>query len=259
MSRVVRIFETPQDFYEAAANIVIEAANSAIAARGSFGVALSGGNTPRSLYALLTTDPWRARIDWSRVLFFFGDERHVSPDHPDSNYRMANEALLSKLSLRPDQVWPIKGEYPDAAKAAIEYEQVLREQLPPAANGIPQFDLVLLGLGPDGHTLSLFPGTKALDVPAGRLAVSNWVGKFFTDRITITAPVANQARQVVFLVRGVDKQLPLKAVLEGPFEPLQLPAQLIQPSTAPVLWLLDGEAAGLLAEPGKTDRHSNPA
>lgn len=257
MNRLVRIFETAQDFYEAAAGAFVEAANGAIADRGAFRVALSGGNTPRGLYALLTTDPWRGRIDWTRVFFFFGDERHVPPDHPDSNYRMANEALLSKLSLRPHQVWPIKGECPDAAKAAAEYEQVLREQIAPAANGIPQFDLVLLGLGPDGHTLSLFPGTKALDAPADRLAVSNWVGKFFTDRITITAQVANQARRVVFLVRGADKQLALKAVLEGPFEPFQLPAQLIQPSAAPVVWLLDGEAARLLAEPGKKTRDSN--
>jgi len=247
LSRAVHIFETAQDFYAAASGAFVGAAKGAIAARGHFRVALSGGNTPRALYQLLTTDPWRALVDWPHVSFFFGDERHVPPDHPDSNYRMANEALLSKLSLRSDQVWPIKGEYPEAPKAAAEYEQVLREQLPPGPNGIPQFDLVLLGLGPDGHTLSLFPGTKALDVPAGRLAVSNWVGKFFTDRITITAPVANQARQVVFLVRGADKQLALKGVLEGPFEPLQLPAQLIQPSAAPLLWLLDAEAAALLS------------
>lgn len=247
MSRVVRACETAQDFYAAAAGAFVEAANSAIASRGSFRVALSGGNTPRELYALLAAEPWRARIDWTRVVFFFGDERHVPPDHPDSNYRMANEALLSKLSLLPQQVWRIKGEYPVAAQAAAEYEQVLREHLPHGAGGIPQFDLVLLGLGPEGHTLSLFPGTKALTAPAERLVVSNWVGKFFTDRITITAQVANQARQAVFLVRGADKQLALKAVLEGPFEPSQLPAQLIQPSAAPLLWLLDAEAAGLLS------------
>ena len=247
MKPELKICQSAEQFFQSAAEMFTAAAGDAIAEHGRFYVALSGGHTPRDLFSMLSGDPWRSRIDWGRVVFLWGDERHVPPDHADSNYRMANEALLSRLSLRPDQVWRMKGEYPEASRAAEEYEQVLRENLPKSgANGIAQFDLVMLGMGSEGHTLSLFPGTKALDAPANRWVVSNWVGKLYTDRITITAQVANHARKVVFLVRGEDKQPALKAVLEGPFEPAQLPAQLIQPVAAPLVWLLDPEAAGML-------------
>src|SRR5262249_40944214 len=160
--------------------------------------------------------------------FFWGDERHVPPDHPDSNYRMANEALLSKIGAKPEQVFRMTGENPDAAAAASDYERRLREYFGTAPGAFPGFDLILLGMGPDGHTASLFPGTKALD-EMERLVISNWVGKFYTDRITFTAPLINNAATVMFMVGGADKAPALKAVLEGPYEPAQLPSQMIRP------------------------------
>ncbi len=248
----IRVVEEEAAFYRAAADLFVEAARAAVAARGRFTVALSGGSTPKGIYSLLANDAkWREAVEWGKVLFFWGDERHVAPDHPDSNYRMAHEALLSKLAIDYEgQVFRVKGEIADAGAAAAEYEAVMRRHLPPSTSagseGWPEFDLVLLGMGPEGHTLSLFPGTKALS-ESSRWVTSNWVGKLYTDRITATAPVANNAGKVVFLVRGADKQPALKAVLEGPHEPDQLPAQLIQPVKAPLLWLLDRDAAGMLS------------
>src|SRR5437879_382202 len=157
---------------------------------------------------------------------------------------MARETLLSRVPA--GQVFRIKGEAPDASAAAAEYEQDLRAFFKLADGEFPRFDLVLLGMGPDGHTASLFPGTKALR-ERQRLVVSNWVGKFFTDRITLTPPVLNNAARVMFLVNGEDKALALKGVLEGPFEPEQLPAQLIQPQNGRLLWLVDAAAGSMLS------------
>lgn len=247
MKPLIRTIAGEAAFYAAGADLFVESAQAAIAAKGRFSVALSGGSTPKGIYALLASeDPWRNSVDWSKVAFFWGDERHVPPDHPDSNYRMANEALLSRLPIDAGrQVFRIKSEMTDAAAAAAEYETVLKQELL-ASSGWPELDLMLLGMGPEGHTLSLFPGTKALEEKS-RWVISNWVGKFYTDRITMTAPVANHAAKVVFLVRGADKQLALKAVLEGPYEPSQLPAQLIEPVKQPLMWLIGEEAAGLLS------------
>jgi 6-phosphogluconolactonase len=180
---------------------------------------------------------------------FWGDERHVPPDHPDSNYRMANEVLLSQVPIPPANVHRIKSEHPDARQAADDYEQTLQAFFRLAAGQHPRFDLIFLGLGPEGHTASLFPGTQALH-ETHRLVVSTWVGKFFTDRITLTPPVLNNAAGVVFLVSGEDKALALKAVLEGHDEPEQLPAQLIRPAHGRLLWLVDRAAASLL-QPGQ--------
>ena len=195
---------------------------------------------------MLATDPvLRAQMPWDKLHFFFGDERHVPPDSPESNFRMAQETLFSKAPIAPEQIARMKGEYPEAARAAREYEQVLRQFFGLTHGQFPRFDLVLLGMGPDGHTASLFPGTKALHEQE-RLVVSNWVGKLYTERITLTAPVLNNAARVIFLVQGEDKALALKAVLEGPFEPEQLPAQLIQPHNGTLLWLVDSTAGHFL-------------
>ena len=232
-----------------AAEEFLRSINEAIARKGSFTVALSGGSTPRPLYSLLADDPaFRSKIPWSKIHFFFGDERHVPPDHPDSNFRMVNEALFSKGLVHPDQISRIRAEYPDAEKGALEYEQALRAYFNLKDGEYPAFDLLLLGMGEEGHTLSLFPGTKALHASA-RIVVRNWIGKLFTQRITLTAPVANQANRVIFLVTRPDKALALKAVLEGPYEPEQLPAQLIQPASGSLLWLVDQNAASRLATP----------
>jgi len=212
-----------------------------------FYVALSGGSTPKALYSMLADDATlRSKIPWTKLHFFFGDERHAPPDSPESNFRMAHEALFAKGVVEPEQITRIRGEYPDAEKAALEYEQALRAYSNLKDGEYPRFDLVLVGMGEEGHCLSLFPGTKALHA-SPRIVVRNWVGKLFTERITLTAEAANQANRVLFLVTRSDKALALKAVLEGPYEPEQLPAQLIQPVSGNLLWLVGQAAASKLA------------
>lgn len=196
------------------------------------------------MFSLLVNE---AGIPWDKIHFFWSDERHVPPDHPDSNYRMAREAMLSKLPISDTQIWRIRGEYPDASRAAAEYEAVLRSEFQVPDGQFPVFDLVMLGMGPEGHTASLFPGTKALRETT-RFVVSNWVGKFYTDRITMTAPLLINARAILFLIHGDDKALALKGVLEGPVEPDQLPAQLLLSSGAKCLWLIDEMAGKMLSK-----------
>lgn len=230
--------------HETAAGMFAAAAVEAIDARGRFSVALAGGTTPKGVYTFLADDPGlRAQVPWDRVHFFWGDERHVPPDHPDSNFRMAQAAMLDRLAIDPAHVWRIKGEYPSASRAADEYEHDLLAFFGP---GVPQLDLVLLGMGPDGHTASLFPGTDALH-ERRRLAVSNRVNKLDTDRITLTPPVLNNASDVLFLVHGADKAEALTAVIDGPYHPDLLPAQMIRPQRGRLRWLVDPSAARLLS------------
>jgi 6-phosphogluconolactonase len=243
----IKIFPDADALSSAAAAEFVRSAQEAARAKGAFTVALSGGSTPRALYSRLASDPaLRAQVPWEKINFFWGDERHVPPDHPDSNFRMASEAMISRAPVSPAQIWRIKGELPEANDAASDYEQRLREFFHLADGQLPRFDLVLLGMGPDGHTASLFPGTKALH-ETRRLVVANWIGKFYAQRITLTAPVLNNAACVMFLVQGEDKAPALKAVLEGPFEPEQLPAQLIRPSSGNVIWLVDSSASHMLS------------
>src|SRR5260370_423477 len=184
-----------------AAQEFVQVAAPAVREKGFFNVALAGGSTPKALYSLLVDDPTlRSQVPWDKIHLFFGDERHVAPDHPDSNFRMATEAMISKAPLKPQQVTRIKGEYPDAGHAALEYEKALREYFKLKDGEYPRFDLVLAGMGNEGHTLSLFPGTKALHAD-GRVAVRNWVGKLYTERITLTAPAASNA--AVSVMRSV--------------------------------------------------------
>jgi 6-phosphogluconolactonase len=242
MSPEIVIVPDTEALFHAAAAEFVTAATRAVRAKGHFDVVLSGGSTPKGLFSLLAGN---SDVPWEQVRYFWGDERHVPPDHPDSNFRMANEALLSKIGAKPEQVWRMAGENPNAAAAASDYERQLREYFAITAGQVPRFDLVLLGMGPDGHTASLFPGTKALD-ERERLVVSNWVGKFYTDRITLTAPVLNHAAMVMFMVSGADKAPALKAVLEGPHEPAQLPSQLIRPEQGRLLWLIERAAGTML-------------
>ncbi len=246
MNREIGILADGAAIAERAAQEFVQAAAEAVRIKGSFNVALAGGSTPKALYSLLVNDPaLRSQVPWDKMHLFFGDERHVAPDHPDSNFRMALEAMISKSPLKPEQVTRIKGEYPDADEAALEYEKALREYFKLKADEYPRFDLVLAGMGNEGHTLSLFPGTKALH-PDGRLVVRNWIGKLCTERITLTAPAASNAALIIFMVTGADKAPALKAVLEGPFEPEQLPAQLLQPQNGKLLWLVDTAAGSML-------------
>jgi 6-phosphogluconolactonase len=245
-NREVRILDDGATIAKYVAQRVVEIATKAVTEKGSFDIVLSGGSTPKTLYTLLVDDlALHSQFPWNKTHFFFGDERHVKPDDAESNYRMANEAMLSKAPLKPEQIFRIKGEYTEAAQAALEYEQVLMSHFKLSAGQFPRFDVVLLGMGPEGHTASLFPGTKALN-ETHRLVVHNWVGKVLMDRITLTAPAINSAANVIFMITGADKAPALAAVLEHVYEPDQLPAQLIQPANGDLLWLADTAAGSLL-------------
>jgi len=243
----VRILTNIDAIAKRSAQDFVQSATQAVSEKGSFSVALAGGSTPKALYSLLASDAaLRSQVPWDKMYVYFGDERSVGPDHADSNFRMATDTMLAKVPLKPEQVFRIKGEYKDTEKAAQEYEQVLRTSFKIAEGQFPRFDLVFLGIGNEGHTASLFPGTKALH-ETKRLVVRNWVGKLYTNRITLTAPAINNAARVIFMITGADKALALKGILEGPYEPEQLPAQLIQPPNGKVVWLVDTIAGGMLS------------
>ena len=221
-------------------------AGQSIASAGRFSVALSGGSTPRALYRLLAEPPFRGAIDWARVHIFWGDERFVPPNHPDSNYRAALEALVSRVPIPTENVHRIPTKVTDPKTAAAQYEETLRRFFAPPEGEVPRFDLVLLGLGPDGHTASLFPGSPALDEDS-RLVVATYVSKLAAWRLTLTPPVLRGARHVIFLVSGPDKAAVLRDVLEGPHDPHRLPAQLVRPQDGDLTWLVDDAAASLLS------------
>lgn len=241
----IRTLTTPQELFEAGAELVAHAAKEAVDERGRFTIALSGGSTPRNLYNLLATNA-RNTLPWDKMFFFFGDERHVPPTDKESNFRMADEAILSKIAVPQGNVFRILAENPDAAAAADAYEQRLQKFFSLAPGQLPVFDLILLGLGPDGHTASLFPGTGALQEKS-RLVVANWVEKFNTHRITFTLPVLNAARCVAFLVSGTDKAAALEAVLQSDAPSEQYPAKLVHPANGKLIWLVDRAAASGLA------------
>jgi 6-phosphogluconolactonase len=214
-----------------------------------FTIALSGGSTPRDLHELLAGDPAiRDRLPWHHLHFFWGDERHVPPDHPQSNYRMAHESLFSLAPVPSENIHRVPAEKPDAALAAEKYEQELQTFFGLDVGQLPRFDCILLGMGSDGHTASLFPNTEALR-ESNRLVVANWVDKFKSYRVTLTVPVLNRADLVVFLVSGHDKAEALKEVLQGDRQPDRFPAQLIRPDPGKLLWIVDRVAARLLTNP----------
>jgi 6-phosphogluconolactonase len=241
-SRIIQRFSAPADLFRGAADEFVRLGCDATSAHGRFTVALSGGSTPRSLYSLLAKD--YADFSWSRTFLFFGDERHVPPTDPDSNYRMVNEALLSHLPIPAGNVYRVHAENPDAALAAAEYEERLRRFFNLQPGEFPRFDLIFLGLGPDGHTASLFPDSEGLKEQS-RLVIANWVEKFKTHRITFTFPVLNHAAEVMFLASGPDKAEMVREVLEGKNAP-PLPAQQVQPDGR-LVWMLDEAAAAKLS------------
>lgn len=243
-SAEIRTLTTPQELFAAAAEEVIRAANAAVARSGRFTIALSGGSTPKNLFNLLATNA-RTTFPWDRTFFFWGDERHVPPTDAESNYRMADETMLSKIPVPAGNVFRIAAENPDAAVAADAYEKTLQTFFALAPGAFPQFDLILLGMGPDGHTASLFPGTDGLQEKT-RLVIANWVEKMKTHRITLTLPVLNAAREVAFLVSGTDKAPVLKAVLESDAPGEQYPSKLVRPTDGRLLWILDRAAASQL-------------
>lgn len=239
----IRIFADPDLLAAAAADEVVVCATSAISEQGIFRVVLAGGTTPRRLYELLAEEPRRSRVAWSRVEVFWGDERMVSPEHPDSNYRMARESLLSHVPIPETQIHPISGEL-EPGRAADLYERELR-----AVTGqeIPEFDLVLLGLGEDGHVASLFPGSAAV-LEGRRLAVAVFSPKRPSGRVSLTLPLLNRARNVFFLASGAAKAKTVACILRQQGSPPEapLPASLVRPQKGRLLWLLDCQAAAML-------------
>jgi len=240
--RIVEVLPAPADLFRAAAEEFVRVGRAAIAEHGRFTVALSGGSTPRSLYSLLANK--YADFPWSQTFLFFGDERHVPPDHSDSNYRMVNEALLSKVPVPAGNVYRVPAENPDAAAVAAAYEENLRRFFQLRPDEFPRFDLILLGLGTDGHTASLFPDSAGLKEQS-RLVLANWVEKFKTHRITFTFPVLNHAANVMFLACGSDKADMVRQILEGENTP-PFPAQQVQPD-GKLLWMLDEAASAKLS------------
>jgi 6-phosphogluconolactonase len=230
----------------AAADEFLRAARNAINKNGRFTVALSGGSTPKAIFGLLAVDEaeGRDKLSWDKVQAFFGDERHVPPDHPDSNYRMASEALLSKVPIPPANVYRIRTEL-DAARAALEYENEIRSAFGSRVGEIPRFDLIMLGMGPDGHTASLFPGSAALKEQSV-LVSANWVEKFNSHRITFTYRLLNAAAEVLFVAGGTDKAEMLSNVLRGDPSGRTYPAQDVRPASGRLLWLVDEAAARTL-------------
>ena len=227
----LEILGTPEDLARAAAELFVARSSEAVAQQGSATIALSGGSTPKLLYRLLAdpNEPFREQVAWSRIQFFWADERHVPPDHPESNFRMANEAMLAHVPLTRENVHRIMSENPNAAEVAEQYEEVVPRR----------FDLVLLGLGTDGHTASIFPGSEVLH-ETKRLVAAPWVEKLKSYRITMTLPLINNAASVVFLVSGAEKAEIVKKVLQGP---KRYPAQEVRPINGELILMLDLEAA----------------
>ena len=234
----------------AAAELFVEHARQAVANCGRFSVVLSGGSTPRRTYELLSAPPARDQVPWERVHIFWGDERCVPANDPRSNSRMARRALLDRVPIPPGQIHPIScGQEP--RESAEHYEGVVRAFF---AEGPPRFDLVFLGLGENGHTASLFPGTSVLD-ERRRWAAEVYVAEQRLFRVTLTAPLLNQAAILAFLVSGAGKAAVLREVLDGPEDPQRLPAQLIRPTNGSVRWLVDRAAGSLVRadeKPGQT-------
>ena len=239
----LHILPTPEEAARAAAEFVVDLAERCARSQGRFSIALSGGSTPRQLYQILASPPYAERMAWDRWNVFWSDERCVPPDHKDSNYRMAREALLDQVPIPPAHVHRMRGEV-EPQTAAEEYETVLREAF---QTPVTSFGLILLGIGEDGHTASLFPDTQALR-EKHRLVVANWAPHLQSHRITFTFPLINAAKMVAFLVTDDSKAGVLRGVLEPtPGEPV-LPAAMVHPTNGTVQWFLTKEAARLLKE-----------
>ncbi len=245
----LRILHDSTELANEAAELFAWLGTQAIEQGGLFRVVLSGGSTPRLLYAALASGTFSGQLDWKRVEFYFGDERCVPPDHPESNFKMAEEAFLGPLKIAPEQIFRMKGEMKEPDEAASQYETLIRERFGVATPAWPSFDLILLGLGEDAHTASLFPDTPALG-EQGRLVVANQSPKGVKNRLTLTAAVINQAQAVVFLVSGASKVEAVWSVLEGHdrqglqgTDTARFPARLIRPVKGRLIWLLDQAAA----------------
>jgi 6-phosphogluconolactonase len=235
--------------------LFVSSASAAAEAHGVARIAVSGGTTPKAMFALLADQsaPFFARVPWDKLHLFWVDERCVPPDNDESNYKMTNQAMLSKVPLPAEQIHRMKGEL-DPEVAASQYEAVIRAEFGLDRSGDPVFDLVLLGMGDDGHTASLFPHTQALFAMVP-LVVANHVPQKDTWRVTLTWPVINRARRVAFLIEGAGKAQVLHDVVQGPYDPESKPSQLIRPDSGKLTFLLDAAAAAKL--PAATDGVGN--
>jgi 6-phosphogluconolactonase len=235
----IKVFDTPQALFDGAANEFAVRAKNSVAQTGRFTVSLSGGSTPKSLYSALAGTTF-ASLPWNKIFFFWGDERHVPPDSPDSNYRMVNNALLSKVPVPAENIFRVHAEEKDANAVAEEYEKQVSNFFKLKPGEFPSFDLVLLGLGPDGHTASLFPDSAGLKEEK-RIFIANRVEKMDTDRLTFTYPVLNAAACDMFLVSGESKTEKVRKILE---EHQDFPAAKVAPKEGDLLWFMDKAAAG---------------
>jgi len=244
-----RVSTNPAELAAAAAQFFASSVAAAVHTRGLARVAISGGTTPKAMFALLadSAQPYFAAMPWQQLFLYWVDERCVPPDHPDSNYRMTSEALLAKVPLPADHIFRMEGELPPHI-AAARYESTIRNSFRLEGAQTPTFDLVFLGMGDDGHTASLFPHTEALDNLAN-IVVANHVAQKDTWRITLTWPVINQGREVAFLIEGASKSQVLHDVFLGPYQPETYPSQLIRPATGTLTLLLDSAAAAQLPPP----------
>jgi 6-phosphogluconolactonase len=238
---MLKVYRDLEDVSQNAAKILLEAAQMTVKTQGRFSLVLSGGNTPRRLYELLAKPPYREQMPWKNTHVFWGDERCVPADDQRNNANMARQVLLDQVPIPDEQIHPIASTLPPL-KAAENYQDTLKEYFKSKSAG---FDLVLLGLGENGHTASLFPGTAVLD--EDRYWVSEvYVANLRMWRVTLTAPILNRARKTIFLVSGAGKAWVLNQVINGPRRPKELPAQLIQPQNGDLLWLVDQAAASLI-------------
>ncbi|MEW6128727.1 MAG: 6-phosphogluconolactonase [Acidobacteriota bacterium] len=250
----IRIYGDSEELALKAARRFARLADQYVIGNGHFTVALAGGSTPKAMFALLAESPFVETVPWSSIYFFWGDERSVPPDHADSNFRMTRETLLSKVPVPEQNIFRIPAEMPDPHQAARQYSETLSDFFLKMTNphktttpltNVPRFDLIFLGMGADGHTASLFPYSEALKNDSD-IVVANFVEKFNTYRITLTAKTINHARNITFLVAGADKAETLKSVLEGEPQPALYPSQLIKPTKGALLWMVDEAAAARL-------------
>jgi 6-phosphogluconolactonase len=239
----VIIEESESLLFRRAADLFVESAARAIEKKGVFALALSGGSTPKGLYSLLASD-YADRIDWKNTHVFWSDERNVGPDDPESNFRMAYETLLSKVSMPEGNIHRIKGEM-EPHEAAADYTYELKRFFNPVPGTFPQFDLILLGMGEDGHTASIFPQTDVV-YNTTDMAVASFVHKLDSYRITLAPQVLRRANRVIFMVTGTGKAKAVKEVLEGNYQPNLYPAQILRTASGEVIWLVDKPAASLL-------------
>jgi 6-phosphogluconolactonase len=239
------VLNEPQELFVHAAEEIAHVAGEAVCTHGEFRISLSGGSTPAATFELLATR-FQYSVDWKEVQFFWGDERCVPPDNKESNYGMADRTLLSKIELRPEQVHRMRGELPPE-EGALDYEENLRRSFSIGADELPRFDLVLLGLGDNRHTASLFPGSPEIH-ETKRMVVAVDVDAEPRQRLSFTPPVINHAQRVMFLVAGRNKAEAVRDVIEGPRNPDKFPAQIVAPNDGELLWFLDAAAASLLSK-----------